>query len=63
MVYVCNTLNSLLLLKPLSLACLTSVGLQMAPSPFAKQSAGCNSPHNWLIGMAMYIAASCDKWR
>ena len=25
-----------------------------------KQTAGCNSPHNWLVSVAMDLAALCD---
>ena len=32
-------------------------GLQMAPSPFDKQTAGCNSPCYWLMSLAMDLAA------
>ena len=35
--------------------------LQMtAPSPPDKQTAGCNSPHDWLMSLAMDLAALCD---
>ena len=34
--------------------------LQMAPHPLDKQTAGCNSPHDWLMSLAMYLAALCD---
>ena len=27
----------------------------MAPSPLDKQTAGCNSPHDWLISLAMDV--------
>ena len=37
--------------------------LQMAPSPFDKQTASCDPPHDWLISLAMDLAALCDKWR
>ena len=32
----------------------------MAPYPLEKQTAGCNSPHNWLMSMAKDFAALCD---
>ena len=30
-----------------------------------KQTAGCNSPHDWLMNLAVNLAALCDylKWR
>ena len=31
--------------------------IQMAAYPLDKQTAGCNSSHNWLISMAMDLAA------
>ena len=31
--------------------------LQMAPYPLDKQTAGGNSPHNWLMSLAMDLAA------
>ena len=34
--------------------------LSMAPSPLDKQTASCNSPNNWLISLAMDLAAFCD---
>ena len=40
-----------------------SGGLQMAPSLLDKQSAGCNSSHNWLMSLAMDIKHySCFVW-
>ena len=27
-----------------------------------KQTAGCNSPHNWLMSLAMDLTALCDMW-
>ena len=30
-----------------------SDGLQMAPSPLDNHTAGCNSPHDWLMSLAM----------
>ena len=35
----------------------------MALSPLDKQTAGCNSPYDWLMGLAMDLAALCDMWR
>ena len=32
----------------------------MAPSSFGKQTAGCESPHDWLMSLAMDLAALCD---
>ena len=37
--------------------------LQMAAYPLGKQTAGCNSPHNWLMSLAMDLTALCDMWR
>ena len=37
--------------------------LQMAAYPLAKQTAGCNSPHDWLMSLAMDLTALCDTWR
>ena len=34
----------------------------MAPSSFGKQTAGCESPHDWLMSLAMDLAALCDMW-
>ena len=34
--------------------------LQMAPSPLDKQTAGCDSLHDWLMSLAMNLAALCD---
>ena len=28
-----------------------------------KQTAGCESPHDWLMSLAMDLAALCDMWR
>ena len=28
-----------------------------------KQTAGCNSPHDWLMSLAMDLTALCDMWR
>ena len=40
-----------------------SGGLQMVTYPLDKQTASCNSPHNWLVCLAMDLAALCDMWR
>ena len=37
-----------------------SGGLQTAPYPHDKQTAGCNSPHNWLMSLAMDLAGLYD---
>ena len=37
--------------------------LQMAAYPLDKLTAGCNSPHDWLISLAMDLTALCDMWR
>ena len=34
--------------------------LQMAAYPHDKKTAGCNSSHNWLMSLAMYLIALCD---
>ena len=34
--------------------------LQMATYPLDKQTAICNSPHDWLMNLAMDLAALCD---
>ena len=35
----------------------------MATSSLEKQTADCDSPHNWLVSLAMDLAALCDMWR
>ena len=40
-----------------------SGGLQMVPSSLDKQTFGCDSPHDWLMILAMDLAALCDMWR
>ena len=40
-----------------------SGGLQMALSSLDKETAGCNSPHDWLMSLTMDLAALCDMWR
>ena len=37
--------------------------LQMTAYPLAKQTAGCNSPHDWLMSVAIDLIALCDLWR
>ena len=37
--------------------------LQMAACPLGKQTAGCNSPYDCLMSLAMDLAALCDMWR
>ena len=39
-----------------------SGGLQMATSPLDKQTASCNSPNDWLMSLAMELAALCDMY-
>ena len=34
----------------------------MAAYPLDKQTAGCNSPHDWLMSLAMDLTALCDMW-
>ena len=34
----------------------------MASSPLDMQTAGYNSPHDWLMSLAMDLAALCDTW-
>ena len=36
--------------------------LQKATYPLDKQTAGCNSPHNWLMSLAMDSAVLCDSY-
>ena len=37
--------------------------LQMATYPLDKQTAGCNSPDDWLMSLSMGLTALCDMWR
>ena len=37
--------------------------LQMATYPLGKQTAGCISPHDWLMSLAIDLTALCDMWR
>ena len=39
-----------------------SGGLQLALSSLDKQTAECDSPHNWLMSVAMDLAALCNMW-
>ena len=43
-----------------------SVRLQMAAYPLGKRTASCNSPHDWMMSLAMDLAmdlaALCDLW-
>ena len=41
----------------------SSNGLQTVPTQLDKQTAGCNSPHDWLMSLAMGLAALVDMWR
>ena len=38
-------------------------GLQTAPYPHDKQAAAYNSPHDWLMSLAMDLAGLYDMWR
>ena len=40
-----------------------SGGLYMAPSSLDKQTADCESLHNWMMSLTMDLAALCDMWR
>ena len=60
----------LLLLKAeksaFSQACLASTSTRVAfkwPHLPLAQTAGRESPHNWLMSLAMDLAALCDMWR
>ena len=37
--------------------------IQMVAYPLDKQKPGCNSPHDWLMSLAMDLTALCDMWR
>ena len=37
--------------------------LQMAPSSLDRQTTDCDSPHDWLMSLAMDLVALCDIWR
>ena len=37
--------------------------LQMATYPLDKQTASCDSPHDWLVNLAMDLPALCDMWK
>ena len=34
----------------------------MVPSSLDKQTAGCNTPHDWLMSLAMDLAPLCHKY-
>ena len=34
----------------------------MAACPLDKQTAGCNSSHDWLMSLAMDLTALCGMW-
>ena len=36
--------------------------LQMAVYPLGNQTASCNSPHDWLMCLAMALATLCDTY-
>ena len=36
--------------------------LSMAPCHLDKQTASCNSSHDWLISLVMDLVALCDMW-
>ena len=36
--------------------------LQIAAYPLGKQTAGCTSPDDWLMSLAMDLTALCDMW-
>ena len=38
-------------------------GLKMTPSSLGKQTANCESPHDWLVSLSMDLGALCDMWR
>ena len=45
-------------------ACQTSMSTWMLTlHPFDKETASCNSLHDWLKSLAMDLAALCDMWR
>ena len=37
-------------------------GLQIAPYPLDKWTASCDSPHDWLMSLAMDLAALCAMY-
>ena len=37
-------------------------GLQLAPSCLDQQTAGRESPHNWLVRLGMNLATFCNMW-
>ena len=40
-----------------------SSGLRMASFSLDKQTANCDSPHNWLMSLAMDLIVLCDLWK
>ena len=40
-----------------------SGGIQMATSCLGKQTVDCDSPHDWLMSLAIDLASLCDMWR
>ena len=40
-----------------------STGLRVVPSFLDRETVGYNSLHDWLISLAMNLAALCDMWR
>ena len=44
-------------------SCHEFMGLHMTPSPLNKQKTSFNSPHDWLMILAIDLAALCDMWR
>ena len=37
--------------------------LKMSAYTLDKQTAGCNSPHDWWMSLAVALTALCDMWR
>ena len=37
-------------------------GFQLAPSSLDKQTANCDSPHDWLMSLAVDLAALRNMW-
>ena len=65
--HICVILNSLLLLRPHSPACLMFnsawVAFKWPPPSLVKQTADCDSPYDWLMSLATDLTALCDMWR
>ena len=64
----CWKFPGVLLLWLFSEACQTFTSVRVAftkiaPSPLDKQTASCNLLHDWLMSLAMDLAALCDMWR